>query len=198
MLWGLVEASGSGGSTSSNETTGEWGTRSAREDFAKTVSNALFKHSARASSKRDVEINTSSEQSSTSVSEQGSEQTIERQIENVNVRRTLNLVFRQIVQEYISVLHLTDVKIALNDESPGPTRSIQSTSSIDSSMRTSMTTTRSARESLRESSGSSSSSSTIGTSLQQFLEQVDLVFPQRPRSRWPATRFRWRPWATCA
>ncbi len=120
VLWGLVEASGSGGSEQSSETSGEWGTRSAREDFAKTVSSALFKHSARASSKRDVEINTSSEQSSTSVSEQGSEQTIERQIENVNVSRTLNLVFRQMVQEYISVLHLTDVRIALYDESPGP------------------------------------------------------------------------------
>lgn len=120
VLWGLVEASGSGGSVQSNESTGEWGTRSARESFAGTVSNALFKHSARASSKRDVEINTSSEQSSQSVSEQGSERTIERQIENVNVSRTLNLVFRQMVQEYISVLHLTDVKIALYDESPGP------------------------------------------------------------------------------
>jgi hypothetical protein len=120
VLWGLVEANGSGASESASETTGEWGTRSAREDFARTVSNALFKHSARASSKRDVEINTSSEQSTSSVSQQGSEQTIERQIENVNVSRTLNLVFRQMVQEYISVLHLTDVKIALYDESPGP------------------------------------------------------------------------------
>ncbi|MEU1972121.1 hypothetical protein ABZ477_10720 [Microbacterium sp. NPDC019599] len=120
VLWGLVEANGSGASSSSSEETGEWGTRSARENFAKTVSNALFKHSARASSKRDVEINTSSEHTSTSSAEQGSEQTIERQIENVNVSRTLNLVFRQMVQEYISVLHLTDVKIALYDESPGP------------------------------------------------------------------------------
>jgi len=119
-LWGMVEASGSGGSEQSNETSGEWGTRSAREGFAGTVSNALFKHSARASSKRDVEINTSSEQSSSSVSQEGTERTIERQIENVNVSRTLNLVFRQMVQEYISVLHLTDVKIALYDESPGP------------------------------------------------------------------------------
>jgi hypothetical protein len=120
VLWGLVEASGSGASSSGSESTGEWGTRSAREDFARTVSNALFKHSARASSKRDVEINTSSEQTASSVAEQGSEHTIERQIENVNVSRTLNLVFRQMVQEYISVLHLTDVKIALYDESPGP------------------------------------------------------------------------------
>ena len=34
--------------------------------------------------------------------------------------RTLNLVFRQMVQEYISVLHLTDVEIALYDETAGP------------------------------------------------------------------------------
>lgn len=120
VLWGLVEAGGSGGSESSNEISGEWGTRSARESFSNTVSNALFKHSARASSKRDVEINTSQEQSTSTTSEQGSERTIERQIENVNVSRTLNLVFRQMIQEYISVLHLTDVKIALYDESPGP------------------------------------------------------------------------------
>ncbi|MBX3615720.1 hypothetical protein [Nitrosomonas sp.] len=120
VLWGLVEAGGSGGSESSEEVSGEWGTRSARESFANTVSNALFKHSARASSKRDVEINTSQEQSVSTTSEKGSESTIERQIENVNVSRTLNLVFRQMVQEYISVLHLTDVKIALYDESPGP------------------------------------------------------------------------------
>jgi hypothetical protein len=120
VLWGLVEAGGAGGSESSAETTGEWGTRSARESFANTVSNALFKHSARASSKRDVEINTSQEQSTSTTAEAGSERTIERQIENVNVSRTLNLVFRQMVQEYISVLHLTDVKIALYDESPGP------------------------------------------------------------------------------
>ena len=120
VLWGLVEAGGSGGSESSNEISGEWGTRSARESFSNTVSNALFKHSARASSKRDVEINTSQEQSTSTTSEKGSERTIERQIENVNVSRTLNLVFRQMVQEYISVLHLTDVKIALYDESPGP------------------------------------------------------------------------------
>lgn len=120
VLWGLVEAGGRGGSESSSEQSGEWGTRSAREESAKNVSSALFKHSARASAKRDVEINTSSEQSASTTSEQGFEQTIERELENVNVSRTLNLVFRQMVQEFISVIHLTDVKLALYDESAGP------------------------------------------------------------------------------
>lgn len=120
VLWGLVEASGKGGSEQETETTGEWGTRSAREEFAKSVSNALFKHSSRASSKRDVEVNTSSEASTEVSEEKGKEQLIERAIENVNVSRTLNLVFRQMVQEFVSILHLTDVRIALYDESSGP------------------------------------------------------------------------------
>ena len=178
VLWGLVEANGSGASSSGSETTGEWGTRSAREDFARTVSNALFKHSARASSKRDVEINTSSEQTSTSVSEQGSEQTIERQIENVNVSRTLNLVFRQMVQEYISVLHLTDVKIALYDESPGPypqyslhelDRFLDAYFSDDEETRT-----RVLEGIIRELFFIFD----YQDEPQQFLEQVDLAFPQ--------------------
>jgi len=120
VLWGLVEAGGRGSSESSAEQAGEWGTRSAREEVASNVSNALFKHSARASAKRDVEINTSSEQTVSTTSEAGSEQVIERELENVNVSRTLNLVIRQMVQEFISVIHLTDVKLALYDESTGP------------------------------------------------------------------------------
>lgn len=52
IFWGLVEASGS--ATTEDETLkeGEWGTRSAREEFAKAVSNALYKHSSRASAKK--------------------------------------------------------------------------------------------------------------------------------------------------
>lgn len=120
VLWGLVEAGGRGSSEQSSQTTGEWGTRQAREEMASNVESALFKHSARASSKRDVEINTSSEQTSSTTTTDETEQVIEREIENVNVSRTLNLVFRQMVQEFISVIHLTDVKIGLYDESAGP------------------------------------------------------------------------------
>lgn len=119
-LWGLAKASGSGSSQQSSQTTGEWGTREAREETASNVESALFKHSARASSKRDLEINTSSEQKSSTTTTEETEQVIEREIENVNVSRTLNLVFRQMVQEFISVIHLTDVKIGLYDETAGP------------------------------------------------------------------------------
>jgi hypothetical protein len=40
------------------------------------------------------------------------ETSFERVIENVNVSRTLNFVFRQVNQEFISLYHLTDVRIA--------------------------------------------------------------------------------------
>lgn len=113
-LWGLAEADVSVALAS--ETTGEWGTKSARESNLKVVGEALQKHSARASAKRNVEVNTST----AATSESGEESGIERVIENVNVSRTLNLVFRQMVQEYVSVTHLTDVKIALYDGSNGP------------------------------------------------------------------------------
>jgi hypothetical protein len=96
--WGSAKVSGGikGGSTS------------AREEFAKNVSNALQKHASKASSKRDVQINTSTEVRESS----GEETSIVRQVENINVGRTLNFVFRQMNQEHISILHLVDVRVA--------------------------------------------------------------------------------------
>jgi len=119
-LWGLAKASGATVSESDQSIDGEWGTRSAREESASNVAKALQKHSARSSSKRDVEVNTSSETSVEETTETEKERTITREIENVNVSRTLNLVFRQMVQEYVSVLHMTDIQIALYDETAGP------------------------------------------------------------------------------
>lgn len=84
------------------------GTNSAREEFAKNVSSSIQKHANKASAKRDVEINTSYE-----VKEVSEEETsIEREIENINLSRTLNFVFRQMNQEFISLLTLVDVRVA--------------------------------------------------------------------------------------
>jgi hypothetical protein len=98
--WGFGSAKVSGGV--------KGGTHSAREEFAKNVSNATQKHAAKASAKRDVQINTSYEVKE----ETGEETSIEREIQNINVSRTLNLVFRQMNQEFISILHLVDVRVA--------------------------------------------------------------------------------------
>lgn len=88
---------------------------SAREDITKNTMNALNKHSQKASSKRDVQVNTSYENKQ----EAGEETSTERIIENINLSRTLNFVFRQMNQEFISILHLIDAKIAFTTGLPG-------------------------------------------------------------------------------
>lgn len=97
--WGFGSASING------EVSG--GTNGAREEFAKNMSNAVQKHVARASSNRDMQVNTSYEQKISS----SEETAIVREIENINVGRTLNFVFRQMNQEFITLLHLTDIRI---------------------------------------------------------------------------------------
>ncbi|MBK6267338.1 hypothetical protein JKA74_20010 [Marivirga sp. S37H4] len=98
--WGWGSAKVSGGI--------KGGSNSSREEFAKNTQNATSKHANKASAKRDVQINTSSE-----VKEQsGGETEIVREISNINVSRTLNFVFRQMNQEFISLLHLTDIRLA--------------------------------------------------------------------------------------
>lgn len=98
--WGSakVSAGGSGGSNSS------------RESFAKGVSNVINNHASETSSKRDVQVNTSSETTTST----GGETSIQRDIENINVSRTLNFIFRQMNQEYITLLYLVDVKVGLS------------------------------------------------------------------------------------
>lgn len=97
--WGVGSASvsaGVNGSVNSN-----------RESFVKNMNSSVNKHANSASAKRDIQVNTSSE----TTTMQGEEQSIERNIENINIDRTLNFVLRQMNQEYISILHLVDIKI---------------------------------------------------------------------------------------
>lgn len=103
-----AEASASWGWGSAKVKAGVKGsTNAAREESVKNVSNATEKHASRASAKREVEVNTSYEVTD----KEGEELAIERQIENINLSRTLNFVFRQMNQEFVSFLHLTDVRI---------------------------------------------------------------------------------------
>lgn len=82
-----------------------------REEFAKNVATAVAQHAARASSRRDMQVDTSLDVKT----EAGEEQAVERDLENVNVSRTLNFVFRQMNQEFVTVLHLVDVRVAFFD-----------------------------------------------------------------------------------
>lgn len=96
---------GWGSAKISSEVSG--GTNAAREELAKNIASSTQKHAAKASSKRDVQVNTSFEVKE----ETGEETSIEREIENINLSRTLNFVFRQMNQEFISLLQLVDARI---------------------------------------------------------------------------------------
>jgi len=80
---------------------------SSRENLRKNVTSATNKHAAERSSRRSVQVNAENTQTVAT----GSTQSIQRQISNINVSRTLNFVFYQLNQEYISLLHLVDVRL---------------------------------------------------------------------------------------
>jgi hypothetical protein len=101
--WGFGSAKVSGGAS------GEY--HSSREQFARQASEAVREHAADASSKRELSVSSSSEQTT----ETGQETTIERVITNVNVRRVLNFVFRELNQEYVTKLHLKDISVAFTN-----------------------------------------------------------------------------------
>jgi len=99
--WGSAKVSGAA--------SGDY--QSGREQFSKQVSSSVGEHAAKASSKRQLSVTSESETKTTS----GEESVIERTIENVNVRRVLNFVFRELNQQYSTVLHLTDVQVAFTN-----------------------------------------------------------------------------------
>jgi hypothetical protein len=97
--WGFGSAQISGGVSG--------GTNSTREEFAKNVSNVTQKHASKASAKRDINVETSYEIKE----ERREETTTEQELENINMSRTLNFIFRQMNQEFITFLHLTDIRV---------------------------------------------------------------------------------------
>ena len=98
--WGWGEARVKGGV--------KGGTNSAREEFAKNTTSATDKHAQKASAKREVEVDTSYEARDV----QEEEKSTEREIENINRSRTLNSVFRQMNQEFVTIASLVDVRVA--------------------------------------------------------------------------------------
>ncbi|MFA5251035.1 MAG: hypothetical protein WC454_00405 [Phycisphaerae bacterium] len=101
---GIVKIGGGGGGGGSS--------KSAREAFAKTVSKVSSHHSSKASAQRDTTISTELE-----ASESMEFETItERRVKNVNLSRVLNIVCRELNQEFLTYLSLIDVSVAfVND-----------------------------------------------------------------------------------
>lgn len=94
--WGVAHATISGSaSTQAN---------ASRENTTKAVQNAVAKYSSKASSNRTVSVNTDF----TQAVQQGQSQDTTRTLKNINVSRVLNVVFRQMTQEHVVIIHLTD------------------------------------------------------------------------------------------
>ncbi len=104
--WGWGKASVQGGVSGS--------TNSSREESAKNVSTAASNHAQTASAQRDVTVDTSYQVTESS----GEETSIVREIQNINVSRTLNFVFRQMNQEFITLIHLVDLRVAFYNNDP--------------------------------------------------------------------------------
>lgn len=83
-----------------------------RQETVKNVANATRKHSLTASSNRTVTINTEYQVQQ----ESGVEESTQRTISNINVSRTLNFVFRQMNQQHVTLIHLTNARAAFYTE----------------------------------------------------------------------------------
>lgn len=86
-------------------------TTASRSANTRALNRALSKHVEQSNSSRNIEINTNS---SETINE-GEEYSTIREIENINKSRVLNFVFRQLLQEYVSITYLSNIRIAYTD-----------------------------------------------------------------------------------
>lgn len=142
-LLGLVNWQG--GSSSQSTIGSGSSTNSIREDHISTLESALEATVTESGQYRDVEVNTTTGNSqnqttggaagssnSISVSEQeqmmvrtGESTTTIRHLRNINQSRTLNFVFRQLLQEYVVLTYLDDVSVVFSTGQAGQTRSVR-------------------------------------------------------------------------
>jgi hypothetical protein len=94
---------------------------SALQTQTETLKGATSYQVQQADSLREIEVNT--ETTSTVISE--TEQTIIRELENINKSRVLNFVFRQLLQEFVTITYLEDVNIMFTNGYPEKTRIVK-------------------------------------------------------------------------
>ena len=92
-------------------------TTSNRTTHTNNLSEAMEKHTNSTNSNREIEINTTSQTTDT----QSIEKSTIRNLENPNLNRVLNFVFRQLQQEYVSITYLNNIKIAFTNGHPEKT-----------------------------------------------------------------------------
>lgn len=85
-----------------------------RTSNTNSISKALQKHTDNTNSNRTISVNSTTTVTSTDTNE---EDTV-REIVNPNLSRVLNFVFRQLLQQYITITYLNDIKIAFTNGNP--------------------------------------------------------------------------------
>ncbi len=88
--------------------------QSVRQANTKSLNKALEKSVENSNSSRNVSVNTSS----SITAKEGEEETITRRLKNVNQSCTLNVVFRQLLQEYITITYLDNIKVGFTNGHP--------------------------------------------------------------------------------
>lgn len=114
---GIVKIGGGGGGGVSGSST----VNSSMEQQVSVLTNATDTQVSKADSLREIEVNTDT--TSTQVSE--TETTTVRELQNINLSRVLNFVFRQLLQEFITITYLEDVSIIFSNGYPESTQRVK-------------------------------------------------------------------------
>jgi hypothetical protein len=108
-----VNANASGGGTTTTTDTESYSNTltTNMSSMMDVLNRALDKHVSTSSAVREVSVNTEV----TETSKEGVETSTTRTLENINKSRVLNFVFRQLLQEYITITYLEDVKFVYSN-----------------------------------------------------------------------------------
>lgn len=107
----MSEASTSTGGMSSSHSYNQTASRMSNMN---TLASSLNKHVQQSNAARQIDVNTTT---SSSVS-QGEETATVRELQNVNLNNTLNITYRQLLQEYTVITHLSNVRFAYTNGYP--------------------------------------------------------------------------------
>lgn len=109
---GFWSASVNGGASGSSTSTKSAATAVQLQTSA--LNKAVSHHVAKADANRNIQVNSETNEHVTS----GFEETVVRQLENLNKSRTLNFVFRQLNQEFITITYIDNITLLSNDGFP--------------------------------------------------------------------------------
>jgi hypothetical protein len=100
--------------SSATNTTENISSSSARSTNVNNLSKAVGKQVESSNSNRNVSVNTSTQDSY----KESTETAVVRELINPNQSRVLNFVFRQLLQEYVTITYLDNIKIAYSNGHP--------------------------------------------------------------------------------